>query len=126
MGKKYGILHYLHIIFSCREFWLKRIKEVPDGHLVKFDGDNVIARFGSIEDAMKCAWHVYKDIAAFTATREKDWHIRMGIGMAFGDFSLLGSEIAGETFEHSFFMGEDHARTGEILMTQRVKEALPE
>jgi len=93
------------------------------GWLVKYEGDNIIAAFPSVDAAISCIKKCAGQITEYNKTREKDFQVRMGFGLDFGEVHFWGHDIVGSTFETSFELAEDIAEVGEVLVTERVKTA---
>jgi len=120
LTKKYGILHFLRLVLEARGIILPAMAEVG-GWLVKYEGDNIIAAFPSVDVAVPCIQKCMGQIAEYNKTREKDYQVRIDWAIDFGEVHCLGHDICGSTFETSFELAEDIAEVGELLITERVK-----
>lgn len=120
LTKRYGILHFLRLVLQARRILLPAMADVG-GWLVKYEGDNIIAAFPNVDVAVSSIRKCMGQIAEYNKTREKDYQVRMGFGIDFGEVHFLGHDIVGSTFENSFTLAEDIAEVGELLLTERVK-----
>jgi hypothetical protein len=91
---------------------------------MKYDGDNVIAKFQRAEDAVKGVRAIHADVAKFNVGKEKDFQIRIKLGMAVGEVLIIGHDIVGDAWEDCCLLGEDTAEVGEVLVTESVKTEL--
>jgi len=94
--------------------------------VVKYDGDNVIAKFATCEEAVQGVRAIHADVAAFNEGKEKDFQIRIKLGMSSGEVLMIGHDIVGEAWEDCCLLGEDTAEVGEVLVTESVKINLGE
>jgi len=121
LTKQYGILHFLRLVLKCRSMVIPAVNE-HGGRKIKYEGDNIIAEFPNTDAAMCALAQFWKKIGDFNNNRAKDFQIRAGVGLAYGEVSLLGQDIVGPGFDQSFFLAEEIAESGEILITPNMKE----
>merc|ERR1712224_224965 len=115
LTKKHGILHFLRLLLKARSIFVPRI-ESNGGQVVKYEGDNIIAVFPSAVDALTCISDAKRELDCFNSAREKDFQIRMGIAIDEGDILVIGHDIFGEAFDHSFYTAEEVSEAGEVLV----------
>jgi len=123
LTKQYGILHFLTLVMHCRKIFRNHL-EVHNGALVKYDGDNIIIKFATCEGAVKCVRGIYNEINEFNEGKEKDFQVRVKLGMSAGQMLIIGHDIVGKAWEECCLLGEDTAEVGEVLVTESVKEEL--
>jgi adenylate cyclase len=66
------------------------------GKVVKYTGDGVLAEFGSVVDAVRCAIEVQRDMAEQNATMPQVKRIEFRIGIHVGDIIVDDNDIFGE------------------------------
>lgn len=120
LTKTYGILHFLRLVMKARAIVLPEMAKVG-GFKVKYEGDNIIAAFPNPDVALSCVKECARQIQEYNATREKDFQVRIGFGLDFGEVKIMGEDVIGETFESSFKLAEDLAEVGEVLVTETMK-----
>eukprot|EP00977_Amphora_coffeiformis_P017765 scaffold5896_cov155-Amphora_coffeaeformis.AAC.3 len=123
LTKKYGILHFLTLVMHCRKIF-KDCLPPNDGSIVKYDGDNVIAKFDSAHKCLAAVRAIHAAIDKFNRGREKDFQIRIKLGVSYGEVLIVGHDIMGESWEDCCALGEDAAEVGEVLVTTAVYNAL--
>lgn len=122
LTKTYGILHFLRLVLSARNIMVPAFQKVG-GRRVKYEGDNIIAAFPSVDSAVLCIKSCAEQIAVFNRNREKDFQIRIGYALDVGVVRMCYAldDIIGAAFDCSFQLAEDVAEVGEVLVTERVK-----
>ena len=123
LTKKYGILHFLTLVTHCRKIF-KECLPPHDGSIVKYDGDNVIAKFASPTQCLAAVRAIHAGIDAYNVGKEQDYQIRIKLGVSHGPVVIVGHDIVGESWEDCCALGEDTAEVGEVLVTTAVYEYL--
>jgi len=123
LTKKYGIMHFLELVIHCRKIFKTHLPK-HNGSVVKYDGDNVIAKFATSKEAVQGVRDIHADVEAFNEGKEKDYQIRIKLGMSSGAMLIIGNDISGEAWEDCCLLGEDTAEVGEVLVTKSVREEL--
>lgn len=123
LTKKYGILHFLSLVAHCRKIFRDNLP-FYDGHVLKYDGDNVIAMFTCPEDAAECVKDIIEDVRTFNAGKEKDFQIRIKLGTSHGETLVVQHDCVGDAWEACCILGEDTAEVGEVLITDAIHEQL--
>jgi class 3 adenylate cyclase len=122
LTKQYGILHFLRLVLKARSIVLPALQK-HGGWKVKYEGDNIIAAFPTVNAAIACIRGVVQQISEYNSVREKDFQVRMGFGVDVGEVHCLGHDIVGKAFDCSFRLAEDIAEVGEVLVTDRITAA---
>jgi len=122
LTKQYGILHFLRLVWKARSIVLPALQQ-HGGWKVKYEGDNIIAAFPTVNAAIACIRGVAQQISEYNSVREKDFQVRIGFGVDVGEVHCLGHDIVGRAFDCSFKLAEDIAEVGEVLETDRIKAA---
>jgi len=122
---KYGIVHYLSMVRRM-QLIAQPIIENAGGRVVKFEADNCFAIFDEPLSAVQTAValnRAFDEINVYTA---EQFDIRVAIGIDHGDVLLIGGpDYFGETVNTASKLGEDQARPGEILITERALTQIP-
>lgn len=122
---KYGIVHYLSMVRRM-QLIAQPIIEKAGGVVVKFEADNCFAIFDDPQSAVQIAIalnRAFDEINVYTA---EQFDIRVAIGIDHGDVLLIGGpDYFGETVNTASKLGEDQARPGEILITERALAKIP-
>ncbi len=66
------------------------------GRLVDSPGDNLLAEFGSVVDALRCAWDIHKEIAARNAGLAEDRRMVFRMGINLGDVIEEDGRVYGD------------------------------
>ena len=125
LTQKYGIVHYLSMVRRM-QLMARPIIEKAGGEVVKFEADNCFAMFDSALAAVQAAIainHAFNEINIYTADQ---FDIRVAIGIDYGDVLLVGGpDYFGDAVNTASKLGEDRARPGEIIITERALAQLP-
>jgi adenylate cyclase len=125
LTQKYGIVHYLSIVRRM-QLVAQPIIEKAGGEVVKFEADNCFAMFESTLTAVQTAIalnHAFEEINIYTV---EQFDIRVAIGIDYGNVLLIGGpDYFGEAVNTASKLGEDKARPGEILITERALAKIP-
>lgn len=99
----------------CRKIFKENLPP-NNGSIVKYDGDNVIAKFDHPHKCLAAVRAIHVAIEKFNIGREKDFQIRIKLGVSY--------DIMGESWEDCCTLGKDTAEVGEALITTPVYKAL--
>lgn len=125
LTQKYGIVHFLSMVRRM-QLIAQPLIEKAGGQVVKFEADNCFAMFDDPLSAVQTAIalnHAFDAINVYTA---EQFDIRVAIGIDHGDVLLIGGpDYFGETVNTASKLGEDEARPGEILITERALKLIP-
>jgi class 3 adenylate cyclase len=121
LTKQYGILHFLRLVLKCRSVIVPLVIQYG-GHKIKYEGDNVIARFPNSDAAMCAIAEAWKELMEYNHSRTKDFKIRAGCCLGYGEVAISGHDITGPGFEQTFHLAEDVAGVGEILITPNMRQ----
>jgi adenylate cyclase len=91
------------------------------GRVVKTTGDGMLAEFGSVVDAVRCAVDVQRGMAQRNVGVPPDRRIEFRIGINVGDIILDGSDIFGDGVNVAARL-EGLAHPGGICVSHRVQE----
>jgi TolB-like protein/class 3 adenylate cyclase/tetratricopeptide (TPR) repeat protein len=91
------------------------------GRVVKNTGDGMLAEFGSVVDAVRCALNVQRSMAARNANVPEKKRIEFRIGINVGDVIIDRGDIFGECVNVAVRL-EGLAQPGGICVSARVRE----
>lgn len=121
---RFGIIHFLQTIYAS-ECLLQPIIENHGGLVMKFEGDSFLAVFGNPLGAARAAVEMQRAVKAYDRGLPPEERVLLCVGLGYGpmlrvgDFDIFGAEV-----NAAAKLGEDMARSGEILMTGNVRKAL--
>ena len=94
-----------------------------DGRVVDAVGDNLLAEFGSVADAVGCAVAIQADLGARNAEAPRDERLPFRIGIEIGDVLVDGNRIAGESVNVAARL-ESLAPVGGLAISGAVRDQL--
>src|SRR5260221_10780800 len=123
---------YSRLIGADEEGTLARLKvlrrdlldpkiEEHRGRLVKTTGDGLLAEFGSVVDALRCAVEVQRGMPGCDAEVDPEKRIAFRIGINVGDIVVEGGDIYGDGVNVAARL-EGIAEPGNICVSARVQE----
>ncbi|HEY0961446.1 MAG TPA: adenylate/guanylate cyclase domain-containing protein [Pseudomonadales bacterium] len=123
---EFGIIHFLQTIFEAQRL-LVPVIDAHDGILLKQDGDSMMILFRRPEKAIECARQMLDVLAAYNPGKPETERILLCLGVGYGKMLRIGdSDVFGAEVNAAAKLGEDTAKTGEILVTEAVVEACTE
>jgi len=121
--EKFGILHFLQIILEHKEL-LSPIVQKHDGILIKIEADSLIVIFRRTASAVRCAVEMQHVLREFNKTRKPETEVLLCVGIGYGDMLRVGDQdVWGREVNAASKLGEDTAKSGEILMTKGAAES---
>lgn len=122
--EEFGILHFLQVIYEHRKL-LTPVVETHDGLLVKFEGDSMLLLFRHAVGALRCAIAMQRACGQVNQRRKPEEQIMLCVGIGFGRVLRVGDDdVWGREVNAASKLGEDTARSGEILLTESARGAL--
>jgi adenylate cyclase len=123
---EFGIIHFLQVIHEQRKLLLP-IVESHDGLLIKEEGDSFLILFRRAQRAYECAIGMQRATEHYNQRRKPEEQILLCVGIGFGDVLRIGdSDVWGREVNAASKLGEDTAKSGEILVTGAARAALGE
>lgn len=120
---EFGIIHFLQVIHRHHKLVLPLIED-HDGLLLKIEGDSLLVLFRRPERAIECAVHMQQACKAYSADKSPEDQVLLCIGIGFGEVLRIGdSDVWGREVNAASKLGEDTAKSGEILLTMAAKQA---
>ncbi|HWZ88145.1 MAG TPA: adenylate/guanylate cyclase domain-containing protein [Polyangiaceae bacterium] len=121
---EFGITHFLQVIHEQRKLLLP-IVETYDGLLIKEEGDSFLILFRRVERAYECALRMQRATEHYNQRRKPEEQILLCVGIGFGAVLRIGdSDVWGREVNAASKLGEDTAKSGEILVTGSARSAL--
>jgi len=121
---EFGILHFLQVIHEHHKLLLPIVDDF-DGLLIKSEGDSFLLLFRRPERALACAERMQAACDGYNRGRKPEEQILLCVGIGYGRVLRIGdSDVWGREVNLASKLGEDTARSHEILITQAAKEAL--
>ena len=114
---EFGIIHFLQTIYESHRLLVPLI-EKDNGILLKTEGDSLIVMFRHVNDAIRCALAMQLCTREYNKTRIDAEKVLLCVGIGFGEMLRIGdADIFGAEVNAACKLGEDTAKSNEILMT---------
>lgn len=121
---EFGITHFLQVIHEHR-LLLYPLIEQHDGIVLGAHADSLLVMFRRPGVALECAFAMQRECERVNVGRRPEEQILLCVGLGYGDVLRVGdSELWGAEVNAASKLGEDTARSGEVLVTGAVKDAL--
>ena len=123
---KFGIIHFLQIIYEQKELLLPIVAE-HDGILVKIEADSFLILFKRARGALACALEMQRACQQLNARRTPEEQVLLCVGIGHGRVLRIGdADVFGAEVNAASKLGEDLAKANEILITGSCRAALGE
>jgi adenylate cyclase len=120
----FGITHFLQIIYEHVGI-LNPIIDVHDGILLKTEADSMMVLFRDSAHAVQCAIAMQQRLSVVNVDRSDETKILLCVGIGAGKVLKVGRhDVYGEAVNAASKLGEDIAKSGEVLVTSVVREQL--
>ena len=120
----FGILHFLQVIYEHRRL-LYPIVDQHGGVLIKAEGDSLLLSFHRAQSALECAVAMRDTCNKVNARRKEEEQILLCQGLGYGDVLQIGDhDVWGREVNAASKLGEDTAKTNEILITAAFRAEL--
>lgn len=121
---EFGITHFLQVIHEHRRL-LAPVIESHDGIVLSAHADSMLIMFRRPQTALDCAFAMQRECERINQRRRPEEQILLCVGIGYGDVLRVGdSEVWGAEVNAASKLGEDTARSGQVLVTGAVKDAL--
>lgn len=121
----YGVIDFLQSIHELHGVLLPYI-EVHGGILLKLEGDSMLVIFRKADEAIACAVDLQRGIKAHNQKHDRSdaETLLLCVGIGYGDVLRIGdSDVFGAEVNAACKLGEDHAKSWEILVTGSARRA---
>lgn len=120
--EKFGIIHFLQIIFEAQRL-LVPIIDRHDGILLKMEGDSMLVIFRRAARAIECAIEMQRGLKGYNTNRLPEEQVLLCVGLGYGRLLRIGdNDVFGAEVNAASKLGEDTAEAWEILVTDAVKK----
>lgn len=120
---KFGILHFLQVIFEQKRLLLPIVAE-NDGILIKVEADSFLIVFRRAAKAITCAVEMQRACQNLNVRRLPEEQVLLCVGIGFGRILRIGDvDVFGAEVNAASKLGEDLAKADEILVTRAAFEA---
>ena len=121
---KFGIIHFLQIIYEKRRLLLPVVAE-HSGFLVKAEADSFLLLFRNAKTAFRCAVAMQTTAQKASVRRVEEEKLILCIGIGHGKILRIGEDdVWGAEVNAASKLGEDMAKAHEILITAAAREAI--
>lgn len=121
---RYGITHFLAMIHRLSAIATPLVKQYQ-GTVVKQEADNLFAIFPTVEAAVSAAVDILKSLRAVNSGLPDFMDLYASIGIGYGEVLLVaGEDLYGNEMNLASKLGEDLARSNEILLTETAFQQL--
>lgn len=122
--QEFGIIHFLQTIYESHRLLVPLI-DAHDGILLKLEGDSMLVIFRRPERALACAIAMQQALVPYNHTKPEEEAILLCVGLGYGRILRIGDQdVFGAEVNAASKLGEDTARSGEILATEAVRQAV--
>jgi len=120
----FGIIHFLQVIFEKKRLLLPIVADY-DGILIKVEADSFLIIFKRPERALACAIEMQHACQKLNHRRMPEEKVLLCVGIGYGRILRIGdADVYGQEVNAASKLGEDTARSDEILVTAAVREAV--
>ncbi|MDX8396010.1 MAG: hypothetical protein R8K22_06325 [Mariprofundaceae bacterium] len=122
---KFGAVYFLSKLTQKRNITLPIIKEHRCSKHIT-EADNLLALFPTTQLAFDAALAIEAEIRKSKLMLDKDDPFRISVGIGFGELLVTGGhgEFFGPEINIASKLGEDTAKAGELMVTERAFERL--
>lgn len=125
MTRKHGIVHYLSMVRRM-QLTTEPIVRSYGGRMIKYEADNCFAVFPEPLSAVNAAIAMQHAFASSNLLTADDLDIHIACGIDYGKLLVLEQEDCfGDPVNRACKIGEDIARSGEILVTREAMQMIP-
>lgn len=122
-SKAKGVVFYLTLIENMR-YLTRPLVQREGGQVVKYEADNLFAVFHDPAAAMRFLEAAYEETAKLNEGRERPAQLHICAGLDHGQILLDEADYFGDAVNLASKLGEDLARSGEVLVSKTVHEML--
>jgi class 3 adenylate cyclase len=119
---RFGIIHFLQMIHEAERLLVPVIDE-HDGILLKVEGDSMLVIFRSVAKALQAAVQMQRVLEHYNLDRAPEEQVLLCVGLGYGPVLRIGDlDVFGAEVNAASKLGEDLARSWEILVTAAVRD----
>ena len=121
---KFGITHFLQIIYESLRIFAPHIEE-HGGVLLKVEGDSMMVLFREPTSALACAIAMQRAAREYNKDRTPEEQILLCVGLGHGRMLRIGEmDVYGSEVNGASKLGEDTAKAWEIMTTEGFRNAV--
>jgi class 3 adenylate cyclase len=121
---RHGITHFLAMIHRLSAIATPLVKQ-RRGTVIKQEADNLFAIFPTVDAAVSAAVDVLKSLAAVNSGLPDAMDLYASVGIGYGEVLVVaGADLYGNEMNLASKLGEDLARSNEILLTESAFQQL--
>lgn len=125
LTRRHGVIHYLSMVRRMHET-VRPIVNECGGSVVKFEADNAFAVFPDPKAGIRAAIAINLAAELDNADYADEFDIHLSSGLDHGRILLVeGKDFFGDAVNTASKLGEDLAKSGEILVSQAAMNLLP-
>ena len=125
LSQSHGLVHYLSMIHRMQKAVSTPVTK-HKGSIVKFEADNMFARFSSTGDAISSGIEVNHVLSGMNMMTPTELDVHVCIGIDFGNFLLIRKgNFFGDPVNLASKLGEELAGPGEILVSDAAIKLVP-
>ncbi|MGI9243750.1 MAG: adenylate/guanylate cyclase domain-containing protein [Verrucomicrobiales bacterium] len=117
--REMGIVHYLRLIQRMQEFSAPMLDR-HGGQLVRYEADNLFAVFGAPEGALAMMVELVGMLEQDNQSRSEEDQVHVSAGIDHGKILLDDDDFFGDAVNLASKLGEDLARSREVLVTEEI------
>jgi len=122
----FGIIHFLQIILEKKRLLLPIIAD-HDGILIKVEADSFLIIFKRSRAALECAIAMQHACQRLNRRRKPEEQVLLCVGIGHGRILRIGDiDVYGQEVNAASKLGEDTAKSDEILVTEAARAAAGE
>jgi len=123
---KFGIIHFLQTKFESERILIPVLDDY-DGILLKVEGDSFMVIFKKPVKAIRAAVMMQQMCRDYNRDRPDEEKILLCVGLGSGKVLKIGDhDVYGSEVNAASKLGEDIAKAWEILVTDAVRQAVPD
>jgi class 3 adenylate cyclase len=120
---EFGIIHFLQIIYEHKRLLLP-IVAAHDGILIKIEADSFLIIFKRASAALRCAIEMQHACQRLNIGRRPEDQVLLCLGIGHGRILRIGDiDVYGREVNAASKLGEDTAKSNEILVTEAARKA---
>lgn len=121
----FGIIHFLQTIYESMRLFIPCI-ETHDGILLKAEADSLLVIFRRPEMALACATAMQQEAKVYNRDVLPEEQVLLCVGLGYGQMLRIGDEdVFGAEVNAASKLGEDTAKSWQILVTENFRDNLP-
>ncbi len=123
---KFGIIHFLQTKYESERILIPVLDDY-DGILLKVEGDSFLVIFKKPVKAIRAAVEMQRRCQEYNLDKSEEEQILLCVGLGYGKMLKIGDhDVFGGEVNAASKLGEDTAKSWEILVTESVRQSVPD